>query len=471
MTETTKNKIELIYVHIAVKFLDLPDLEIKAGFIAMWKMIEDKPKYIPDIVGNAIKNLFLEAGYVDWLNWNIERIVINNYIWGESNWEKFKFDQNTYNGITLENSIIYNILKSEEQCMRVNVLHPMFLSDQHLVAEYREVKMGPKALSRSLSSLKGVDKKKISPKYTLNTGHTYFFYDKNKFLEDRLALIVEEMKFRGFATNHVELIDDSYDYHKDTFNDEWWGNWTPDKEALNINLERIYERFKQKDLDPTSKGWYKLFGKPVQDMNSIFMARKNGFVHACMCCTAIIDIDSFILGIDTWCWNCCKPLHKDKIVKVPLESKAGLSEERTLEAKFKKENSVVDIYELDQWKELPDFIGNIKKESEPDLQKLCQSVKGFIEAKLQRDEFDPEREMSNGLEGLEGLEGVDLAAAGAHDDYHFSYDEFDLENLVEVLSFIITKVSNKRELIDWFLSGIKNQDSKNFLYGSFEQVI
>lgn len=30
--------------------------------------------------------------------------------------------------------------------MRVNVIHPVFLSDQHLVAEYREVKMGPKAL-------------------------------------------------------------------------------------------------------------------------------------------------------------------------------------------------------------------------------------------------------------------------------------------------------------------------------------
>lgn len=45
--------------------------------------------------------------------------------------------------------------------MRVNVLHPMFLSDQHLVAEYREVKMGPKALSRSLGSLKGVDKKRL----------------------------------------------------------------------------------------------------------------------------------------------------------------------------------------------------------------------------------------------------------------------------------------------------------------------
>lgn len=35
--------------------------------------------------------------------------------------------------------------------------------------------MGPKALSKSLNSKKGVDKNRISLEYTLNTGHTYFF--------------------------------------------------------------------------------------------------------------------------------------------------------------------------------------------------------------------------------------------------------------------------------------------------------
>lgn len=43
--------------------------------------------------------------------------------------------------------------------MRVNVIHPKYLADQHLVAEYREIKMGPKALSKSLYSKNGVDKK------------------------------------------------------------------------------------------------------------------------------------------------------------------------------------------------------------------------------------------------------------------------------------------------------------------------
>ena len=39
--------------------------------------------------------------------------------------------------------------------MRVNVIHPKYLADQHLVAEYREIKMGPKALSKSLYSKNG----------------------------------------------------------------------------------------------------------------------------------------------------------------------------------------------------------------------------------------------------------------------------------------------------------------------------
>ena len=46
--------------------------------------------------------------------------------------------------------------------MRVNVIHPKYLADQHLVAEYREIKMGPKALSKSLYSKNGVDKNRIS---------------------------------------------------------------------------------------------------------------------------------------------------------------------------------------------------------------------------------------------------------------------------------------------------------------------
>lgn len=181
--------------------------------------------------------------------------------------------------------------------MRVNVLHPIYLTDQHLVAEYREVKMGPKALSRSLGSLKGVDKKRISPLYTLNTGHTYFFYDKNAFLERRLGQIVEEMKNRGFQTNHIELIDDSYDYNMRVWDDEWWNDWQPTEEALAINMERIVYRLS------TKEGWYKFWGRPVCTMDDLISTRvKNSFIE-CPNCKAIVE--------DSICWNCCKVIPTD----------------------------------------------------------------------------------------------------------------------------------------------------------------
>lgn len=181
--------------------------------------------------------------------------------------------------------------------MRVNVLHPIYLTDQHLVAEYREVKMGPKALSRSLGSLKGVDKKRISPLYTLNTGHTYFFYDKNAFLERRLGQIVEEMKNRVFQTNHIELIDDSYDYNMGVWDDEWWNDWQPTEEALAINMERIVYRLS------TKEGWYKFWGRPVCTMDDLISTRvKNSFIE-CPNCKAIVE--------DSICWNCCKVIPID----------------------------------------------------------------------------------------------------------------------------------------------------------------
>jgi deoxyribonuclease (pyrimidine dimer) len=188
--------------------------------------------------------------------------------------------------------------------MRVNLINPMFLTDQHLVAEYREVKMGPKALSRSLGSIKGIDTKRISPVYTLNTGHTYFFYDKNKFLEERLALIVDEMRKRGFQTNIPDLIDDSYDYHFDVWNEKWWGTYVATPEAIAINKERIDFRMDQKI------GWYKYFGFPVLDMETIETIRTSGEFFICPNCKSIWDGDS------TFCWNCCKKVVFNKWVLI-----------------------------------------------------------------------------------------------------------------------------------------------------------
>lgn len=139
--------------------------------------------------------------------------------------------------------------------MRINVLPVRELTDQHLVAEYREIKMLPKALVRTLKSKNGLDKSKISKNYTLNTGHGYFFYDKLIFIENRFTELVSEMYYRNFKTNSCSLYDKDYDYSlitKDLRND-----YTPTIDAINLNKERINLRISQKP------SFYKYFSKKL----------------------------------------------------------------------------------------------------------------------------------------------------------------------------------------------------------------
>ena len=81
---------------------------------------------------------------------------------------------------------------------RINLVSPSELSDQHLVAEYREIFMVGSALQRSMKS-KSWEKtiENIPKEFTLNKGHVTFFYNKGKYLEKRYHKIVKEMIKRG----------------------------------------------------------------------------------------------------------------------------------------------------------------------------------------------------------------------------------------------------------------------------------
>ena len=85
---------------------------------------------------------------------------------------------------------------------RINLVDPSELSDQHLIAEYREIFMIGSALVKSRKSLKWSETKKNLPKeFTLNTGHVKFFYNKGKYLHKRYLKIVDEMISRGMNPN------------------------------------------------------------------------------------------------------------------------------------------------------------------------------------------------------------------------------------------------------------------------------
>ena len=81
---------------------------------------------------------------------------------------------------------------------RINIVSPSELTDQHLIAEYREIFMVAGSLNRTLNSKIGYKKSRVPKRYILNSGHVYFFYNKGKYLDNRYKELVNEMKLRGF---------------------------------------------------------------------------------------------------------------------------------------------------------------------------------------------------------------------------------------------------------------------------------
>ncbi len=129
---------------------------------------------------------------------------------------------------------------------RINIISVEELYDQHLIAEYREITMVPASLYRSLKSKNGIDRSKISPSYTLNRGHVYFFYDKGKYLDNRYTQIVNEMQKRGFKC------DPNRKFPRQVFVDNGlYNDWNPTLEDYKVIRQRIQSKIDQRP------GWYR----------------------------------------------------------------------------------------------------------------------------------------------------------------------------------------------------------------------
>nr|AAD33353.1 pyrimidine dimer-specific glycosylase [Chlorella virus] len=130
---------------------------------------------------------------------------------------------------------------------RVNLVPVQELADQHLMAEFRELKMIPKALARSLRTQTSEKiLKKIPSKFTLNTGHVLFFYDKGKYLQQRYNEIVVELVDRGYKINVDAKLDPD-----NVMVDEFYNDYTPTEDAFNIIRARIAEKIAMKP------NWYR----------------------------------------------------------------------------------------------------------------------------------------------------------------------------------------------------------------------
>jgi deoxyribonuclease (pyrimidine dimer) len=119
---------------------------------------------------------------------------------------------------------------------RINVVPVEELSQQHLVAEYREITRLPGNLKKSLDRKgKPFNLLEIPPEYVLGPGHVKFFYDKMSFLQKRFESLVTEMLKRGynptFRDSRIFVVDNPY-----------YNDYNPTTEALELNRQRIKER-------------------------------------------------------------------------------------------------------------------------------------------------------------------------------------------------------------------------------------
>lgn len=139
---------------------------------------------------------------------------------------------------------------------RINSAIPVKnLTDEHLLAEHREIKRLPYCLGKAIES---GSINRIPEKFTLGKGHVLFFLDKQIFASKRYGLIRDELIDRGFepsdySTNWVVTMMSGYD-----------NDYTPTEEEKRLLVNRITERI----LQSPKQVWH-YYGKPISKQEAI----------------------------------------------------------------------------------------------------------------------------------------------------------------------------------------------------------
>lgn len=140
---------------------------------------------------------------------------------------------------------------------RINCAIPVeYLTDEHLLAEHREISRLPWNVSEAIRS--GSIKTKVPSKFTLNKGHILFFVDKNKFTLNRYKAVREECKRRGFNVTDYESNWDTEGCEK------YMNDYIPTQEAKEILFERIELR-----INNSPKKYWHYWGERVSKEKAI----------------------------------------------------------------------------------------------------------------------------------------------------------------------------------------------------------
>lgn len=129
------------------------------------------------------------------------------------------------------------------------------LTDEHLLAEHREIKRMPAYLRKSIQcgSIQN-----IPIKFSLGTGHVKFFLNKQKFIYKRYKDIHEELIMRGFN------VQDYSSNWKEFINTKYFNDYVPTIEEHELLKQRITERIKYS----RKKSWH-YYKKTINENDAI----------------------------------------------------------------------------------------------------------------------------------------------------------------------------------------------------------
>jgi len=122
--------------------------------------------------------------------------------------------------------------------VRVNLVEPSTLADQHLIAEYREILL-LFGYYKKHNDIKGSENNLMHP--------ISFYKDKLLFLIERFNLLKEEMKNRGFKPKKTIELNGFEKYR--------YNNWEPKEEHIQRVKNRIIQRLNEKP------NWYRYYGE------------------------------------------------------------------------------------------------------------------------------------------------------------------------------------------------------------------
>ena len=138
--------------------------------------------------------------------------------------------------------------------VRINLLPPNLLLDQHLLAEYNEILMLCGYVKKQYPFIDGRPEE-----YCLGKGHIKFFSNKMTYLIHRFNSIREELTDRGYSVEKIFPFSPVTDLDAAS-----WQDYTPTIEAYSAIIERIIQKIDMKGADAEGKIiWYRYRSLPM----------------------------------------------------------------------------------------------------------------------------------------------------------------------------------------------------------------